>query len=148
MLAHLPCDSSEVVGSDSQPHESYAKKRPTDGTGSAKPFAQSSSAKRDTLMAACQARWQCDLCRIFSRPYSMVPEIRTRGTPASKRARGGLVDRLFPDSVQSVDVDNGIVGQRDPCPAEAALHLDVDRHVLEDGVGQVKADLASTRTRP
>jgi hypothetical protein len=49
-----------------------------------------------------------------------------------------LVDRLFPDRAQVVEVDDGVAGHCDLCPAEAELQLNVDNRVLDDCPGQIK----------
>ena len=78
-------------------------------------------------------------------PDLQSPVLHGAGDPdprsASVEALRGLVDRLFPDRAEVLDVDNGINGQRDPCPAEAELQLDADNRVLEDCPGEVKVDL-------
>jgi hypothetical protein len=92
---------------------------------------------------------QCLTTRVRLVPDLQSPVLYGAGDPDPRSARvealRGLVDRLFPDRTQVVDVDDGIVGQRDPCPAEAELQLDVDHRVLKDCSGQVKVDLPVLR---
>ena len=61
---------------------------------------------------------------------------------ASVEGLRGLVDRLFPDRTQVVEVDDRVAGHCDLCPAEAELQLNVDNRVLDDCTGQIKVDLA------
>lgn len=53
-----------------------------------------------------------------------------------------LVDRLFPDRLQVVEVDDGVAGHCDLCPAEAELQLYLDNRILDDCSGQIEVDLA------
>jgi hypothetical protein len=81
-----------------------------------------------------ESTWPVSCRRLV--PDLQSPVLQGAGDPdprsASVEALRGLVDRLFPDRAQVVDVDNGIDGQRDPCPTEAELQLDVDHRALED----------------